>query len=555
MLERVGEAEQTLQPVHVTPLEEQYKRKLNGRSRTKNLRCFPCCSNPHNATGFCGSSLDVHFSIATLLPCEYSASSRLWAVARFVRAGEDLSKEKLPKRDNLVNIRSKDRPQDEWIEVLVEVKETEGLAKFKVNPHLLGWHYAWKSNKSTRRTAHCLQLLVFIKEDQGELRMVHRYETPSFTLFSNAKYEDKPVHVPAKRKLSKEIDIEKGEAGSGGIAVRPLTSRPRISESGTERVKPKPLDNVSALRVLEKVTSVLRQREAERDLGSVEVGDPEMLRSLDDFDEALGLIAGLFGNEDELDTTTWKADLEDRDDGWSLSEALINQVVDSILSDKLNNAVVAFFRECASGYVGQALSEALGQLDSDVSNPFMYEFAKSLLRKFEAIIAERLETDLFECGYTTVKRRAPTTLSKQQIRCSPEVEEEALRSFAEVLNVYSSFFCGSTTGIWSRFSKRWVPLPGQLNFYMDVLYGELGILDLVSAKVHAKMMESCSFHSTNNKICVKTEMILGFPGYLEFIPDGKPHEFCRIAPLFHYLTFPLGDYVCEQSVDADGNYS
>lgn len=150
-----------------SPFNECYRRNRNSRTRTKNLRCFPCCSiqGQHNEIGFCGQSVQVKAPASSLnVPLD-----TIVAYAQFGMKSKTLRD--LPTaevtRDQLRGVHN---PCGNWIPVVCERQADNGVS-FIINPSLLGWHYGWKSNKNARKIKHVLRLLVFAKGARGALTL------------------------------------------------------------------------------------------------------------------------------------------------------------------------------------------------------------------------------------------------------------------------------------------------------------------------------------------------------------------------------------------------
>ena len=154
-----------------TQILSAYQRNRNSRSKTKNLRCFPCCSVPgkHMSNGFCGQSVVVTIPSSTV-----GSVQNICAYARFIPKETPTTVDILPAKelDEVTDVRSKNNPCCQWIRVRFS-SQGDGNVVFTINPDLLGWHYGWRSNKNTRNTLHVLRLYVFRKAQSGsQLKLI-----------------------------------------------------------------------------------------------------------------------------------------------------------------------------------------------------------------------------------------------------------------------------------------------------------------------------------------------------------------------------------------------
>lgn len=178
----------------ITSFKTAYQRNRNSRTKTKNLRCFPDCTqgSGHEQYGFCGRK------IIARLPALALDASLLFAAARFVL--EDCN-EMATRPPSEADFRTSRTPTKSWIKVNI-ISGADGSMALEINPELLGWHYDWKSSKKTRKLQHCLQIYVYTFATvlgERQLKLLKTAKSPCFSLYSGNQTKEQVGKSKRKR--------------------------------------------------------------------------------------------------------------------------------------------------------------------------------------------------------------------------------------------------------------------------------------------------------------------------------------------------------------------
>mmetsp|Transcript_32324 Transcript_32324/g.39769 ORF Transcript_32324/g.39769 Transcript_32324/m.39769 type:complete len:391 (-) Transcript_32324:595-1767(-) len=253
-------------------------------------------------------------------------------------------------------------------------------------------------------------------------------------------------------------------------------------------------------------------------------------------------------------------------------DKILTQIMKSIQSDRLTKELSAFFRECFSGPIGISLYESLKQEKLNV-NPILREFINSMFRRFQNIISKRLWKDLHEKGLVDepwltdgeVRGSMASTyqISKMMqtqlaLLYDPE-DAEAIGKFLEMVRNHHE----SPDDLWklacpdNRFrivNKRWMKLPNQTCWFIDILGNKLGYLNEVVSSIQSTATDHYTVLATAVKSCVQAGKRLASTGYVEIYMDGQTRLISNDAPLLQFIELPPRQYKAQQKVDSDGSY-
>uniref|UniRef100_A0A7S3V0M0 Uncharacterized protein n=1 Tax=Aplanochytrium stocchinoi TaxID=215587 RepID=A0A7S3V0M0_9STRA len=609
--------------------QTEYVRKRNSRSGTKNIRCFPCCSSPHNAGGFCGvpailkcDSLEevlgkiseiTGYDAAVLSANNLKARARFHVVDNHKANDGDISCIESYFNDGM---RTSKDPTAQWIPVSITQEEGKDPSsntpmKLIINTELLGWHYNWRSNKSTADRKHSLVVYLYYKlSDESKigssLHLLGKFPSPMFKITSGqrAQQQSKPstntnvniikprtmsnpssgplspyknneeedVNVRIKRKLPESksnVDIIsrlKAEAKDESMPLQASTEEHEsirsLLSATISKAKQKVLNLNSATDVNvmddENIVSVL---DMFSDQSFLDIGDDSSLNGVS--------IEGSCSSFTPSDHSFDSADFPEKED------LIRAQIVESIGSETLTAEISAFFRDCSSGPIGASLCENLKKEEDIQNNPFLREFCKSLFQKFQLIISKRLWDDLYQKdlldqpwkrngeirgSIDSTYRASKTNSTETELGLLYDPDDfQAVHSFIKRLKKHYdapndlSELAGDSK--FSMCNKTWVKEETPVCWFKDIMCKQLGYFDEVLAEVYACSGKRMTLSLVDDACrVVMHEKSLTTSGFWEIKTDGIIRPANMESPLDQYIQVPPKVGVATHQILADGSY-
>lgn len=583
----------TLRVEFATTFKRAYQRNRNSRTKTKNLRCFPDCTegNKHEQFGFCGRTITATADVSSEEERAAFHPEKLRAFARFTlnETGdpEVAWPHRKPKEEDL---RSKRCPTRPWIPVTVKATGDGGNLVFIINPDLVGWHYDWKSSKKDRNVQHCLRLYVYKRQAViTDTELLTVLKSPAFVLYSGNQVPE--AASPSSPKASVAVSKRKPEA-----LLSPRVKQERITLSSPP---PKVTDKLDVLNRVEKSVYGKAAGEAKGVEGSGKVGEDEggeagdaekekeltmrdillkakeqlqvtrlkkMTRnvSLDDVDvvfteeEASEFLDELLESTDDSILQLSSLDMEPSkvsQPNQILDTAMIQEIVSIISSDDLIKDISQFINACTTGPLGSALVDVLDKLDSfEGLNPFVKEFSRSIFARFQSIIAKKLQQDLSKDALDNAK-----SAMLYDINDDNKIYEflKLIKQRSRLPNIREKLLLEKKQGKTSRFSainRVWKASdPSYETWWLDVACEKHGLMDALQAKYLGKMYRSLAIYVRDNLVTWQGDEEFGNLVF-SIIPDGKVHDMDKISFLLDYVELSRKKYIAYHFTSPKGDY-
>mmetsp|Transcript_15240 Transcript_15240/g.17782 ORF Transcript_15240/g.17782 Transcript_15240/m.17782 type:complete len:696 (-) Transcript_15240:856-2943(-) len=590
-----------------TSFSATYIRKRNSRSGTKNIRCFPSCAPDHNNAGFCGGSatLKVEHGFTE------GQSDLFHGRARFEVTGENSSDSVSPallRNELATDVRTSKNPTAEWIPVIIEKESNSSTLVCVINPGLLGWHYGWRSNKSTASKLHSLRVYLYSsKTNSDEFHFVGKFSSPPFIIVSGARAQmakpslnvkvESPEPYESKRDSSsfpspdhstwspcekRKHGVNLDEKQTHQRAIEVLTRQKVDEKHDSKPDKPesiRALLSATIIHARSRALQLLKSRENIYDHDSLvsvlDMFSDDTFLSVDETNRPDGECDN--GNDNASGHLENVEGVEDDSSDLTRNPKVIAAISRSIRSSELSKKLSDFFEECSSGTIGDSLCEALCRLDDVNENPFIREFAKSLFAKFQLVISKHIWSDLYEKGLVDsawgegVRGCSSTTyeashVDRENLGLLYDPEDLiAVNRFIQKIKRHNASPSNPTEMVnliepdpkFEIVSKTWTPeeTANQINFFVDILANQLGYMDKILANIYANTFcGRITLSVTEKKIGLLFTPKFGMTGYLEMTVDGVVRHANFESPIYEYVEPPPKREVGKHWIDEDGNY-
>ena len=575
-----GQGAMTLDLQFVTSFKPAYQRNRNSRTKTKNLRCFPDCTegNKHEQFGFCGRTITATADIPTAGEQDAFDPEKLRAFAQFTLNDTPEPEVEWPHRKpKEEDLRSKKCPTRPWIPVTIKTTGAGNRLVFVVNPELIGWHYDWKSSKKDRNVRHCLRLYVYKRKAViTDTELLNVLKSPSFVLYSGNQVPDAQVsNSPIAANTNKR---KPGELLSPRNKCEKASPVPRVSEKldALNRMEKSVYgDNSNQLNRGVSVDSASDGKEKGLTMRALLLNAKAQLQQSSRLRKATNPIAEeadiVFTEEeaseflDELLASTDDSILQlssldmepskPSQPNQMLDTAMIQEVVRIISSDDLIQDISQFINACTTGPLGSALVDVLDKLDSfDGLNPFVKEFSRSIFARFQSIISKKLQQDLSKDALKSTKGGMLYDINDDN-----KIYEflKLIKQRSRQPNIREALALEKKQGTTTRFSainRVWKASdPSYETWWLEVACEKHGLMDELQAKYLGKMYRSMAIYVSDNLVKWQGDKEFGNLVF-SIIPDGKVHDMDKISFLLDYVELSKKKYIGYHFTSPKGDY-